>query len=227
LKRSIRTPEALTQTGPISGGRANPTRRSAELATENRLRRRLAGFAEQIVASLDDLDTEGRRRLLRLVIEKVRVTGWRVEIHLKIPLPDEPPPDADSPEHGPPGPDRPKPGPAGPRPLSTDMGLRSDRAQGWRQGGDLAADVLQHQCSRSKYVALIQPALPMVAIERLRATYFSCELEALEEGDQLVRWLVAAGLDVRWCGAVKCAALEFHVGVHVLVGRGERLVPEP
>ena len=69
------------------------TSRSAELATENRLRRRLAGFAEQIVASLDDLDTEGRRRLLRLVVEKVRVTGWRVEIHLKIPLPDDPPDD--------------------------------------------------------------------------------------------------------------------------------------
>ena len=62
-------------------------RRSAELATENRLRRRMAGFAEQVAASLDDLDVDGRRRLLRLVIEKVRVTGWRVEIHLKIPLP--------------------------------------------------------------------------------------------------------------------------------------------
>jgi hypothetical protein len=35
------------------------TRRSAELATENMLRRRLAGFAEQAAASLDDLDTDG------------------------------------------------------------------------------------------------------------------------------------------------------------------------
>jgi hypothetical protein len=69
------------------------TRRSTELATENRLRRRLAGFAERVAASLDDLDVEGRRRLLRLVVEKVRVTGWRVEIHLKIPLPDDPPDD--------------------------------------------------------------------------------------------------------------------------------------
>ena len=78
------------------------TRRSAELATENRLRQRLAGFAEQIVASLDDLDTEGRRRLLRLVVEKVRVTGWRVEIHLKIPLPDDDPPAPDpEPNNGP------------------------------------------------------------------------------------------------------------------------------
>jgi site-specific DNA recombinase len=87
-------------------------RRSAELATENRLRQRLAGFAEQITASLDDLDTEGRRRLLRLVVEKVRVTGWRVEIHLKIPLPDDdPPPPGPNPDHGP----------------SSDMRLRSLR----------------------------------------------------------------------------------------------------
>ena len=90
------------------------TSRSAELATENRLRRRLAGFAEQIVASLDDLDTEGRRRLLRLVVEKVRVTGWRVEIHLKIPLPDDPPDD-----------DPPPPGPEPNNGPSSDMRLRS------------------------------------------------------------------------------------------------------
>ena len=111
------------------------TRRSAELATENRLRRRLAGFAEQVAASLDDLDTEGRRRLLRLVVEKVRVTGWRVEIHLKIPLPDDPGDD------NPPGP-RPEPD-NGP---SSDMRLRSlrdhrrprqlpARASDRRQGG--------------------------------------------------------------------------------------------
>lgn len=88
------------------------TRRSAELATENRRRRRLAGFAEQIVASLDDLDTEGRRRLLRLVVEKVRVTGWRVEIHLKFPLPDEAPDD-----------DRPTPRPEPNNGPSNDMRL--------------------------------------------------------------------------------------------------------
>ena len=88
--------------------------RSAELATENRLRRRLAGFAEQVAASLDDLDTEGRRRLLRLVVEKIRVTGWRVEIHLKIPLPDDPPDD-----------DRPTPGPEPEDGPSSDMRLRS------------------------------------------------------------------------------------------------------
>lgn len=108
--------------------------RSAELATQNRLRHRLAGFSERIAASLDDLDFDGRQRLLRLVIEHVRVSGWRVEIHLKIPLPDEPT-DDDPPERGPPGPDRPKPGPARPRPLSTDVRLRSVHAQGIGQHG--------------------------------------------------------------------------------------------
>jgi site-specific DNA recombinase len=101
------------------------THRSAELATENRLRRRLAGFAEQVAASLDDLDTEGRRRLLRLVVEKIRVTGWRVEIHLKIPLPDDPP-DDDPPTREP----EPEDGP------SSDMRLRSLGADRRRQLSD-------------------------------------------------------------------------------------------
>jgi len=106
------------------------TRHSAELATENRLRRRLTGFAERVATSLDDLDVEARRRLLRLVVEKVRVTGWQVEIHLKIPLPgdppdDEPPTDDDRTDNGPPsdGARRPSPQPA--QPLSSDMRLRS------------------------------------------------------------------------------------------------------
>ena len=61
---------------------------------------------------------DGRRRLLRLVIEKVRVTGWRIEIHLKIPLPDDPP------DHNPPPPvPEPDNGP------SSDMRLRSVRDQ--------------------------------------------------------------------------------------------------
>jgi len=113
------------------------TKRSAELATENRLRRRLAGFAERVTASLDELDFEGRQRLLRLIVERVNVTGWRVEIHLKIPLTDEQPPDNDRPNDGPPGDrppgdrppgDRPRgPGPEPGRPVSSDVRLRSLR----------------------------------------------------------------------------------------------------
>ncbi|HEU4727444.1 MAG TPA: recombinase family protein, partial [Kofleriaceae bacterium] len=109
------------------------TKRSAELATENRLRRRLAGFAERVAASLDDLDFEGRQRLLRLVVEKVRVTGWRVEIHLKIPLADEPPPDANGPSDGPPDDDPRRPGPEPPEPLSSDLRLRSLRVHRHRE----------------------------------------------------------------------------------------------
>lgn len=63
------------------------TTRSAELATQNRLRHRVTDFSERIAASLNELDFDGRQRLLRLVLETVRVTGWRVEIHLKIPSP--------------------------------------------------------------------------------------------------------------------------------------------
>ena len=100
------------------------TDRRAELARDNRLRRGLAGFAERTLTSLDDLDFDGRQQLLRLVVEHVRVTGWRVEIHLKIPLPDN---HDDSDDDREPRPPTPTPGP------SSDMGLRS--VDGSRRGG--------------------------------------------------------------------------------------------
>ncbi|MBV9003035.1 MAG: recombinase family protein, partial [Solirubrobacterales bacterium] len=131
--------ELTRRTGALTTRRAELTReketlnqRSAELAAENRIRRRLTGFSERIAASLNRLDFEGRRRLLRLVVENVSVSGWRVEIHLKIPLAHEPPPDADPPDHGPPGPDQPKPGPIKPAPPSIDVRLRSDHRDGAR-----------------------------------------------------------------------------------------------
>jgi site-specific DNA recombinase len=113
--------------------------RTAELSTENRLRRGLASFAERVAASLDELDPDARQRLMRLVVEKVRVTGWRVEIHLKIPLADDGP-DNDDPPSDPTS----KPGP------SSDMRLRSlrghrrlrqlpPRASHRRQGGQTPA----------------------------------------------------------------------------------------
>ena len=65
-----------------------------ELAHQNTLRKRIAGFSAQVGAAADDLDFEQRQKLLRLVVEHVFVRGWRVEIQLRIPL-DEPstPPD--------------------------------------------------------------------------------------------------------------------------------------
>ena len=128
-----RTGVLTTRRAKLAREKETLSQRSAELATENRLRRRLAGFSDRVAASLDRLDFEGRRRLLRLVVEKVRVTGWRVEIHLKIPLPNDPPPDEDRPDHRPPGPDPPPiPGPTRPKPPSSDLRLRSDHRDGPR-----------------------------------------------------------------------------------------------
>ena len=64
-----------------------------ELAQQNRLRERVQGFADKVKATIDQLDFDQRQKLLRLVIDKVRVKGWHVEIKLRIPLesPTEPP----------------------------------------------------------------------------------------------------------------------------------------
>lgn len=65
--------------------------RQQQLAIDNQLRRCVADFAARVTAGIDNLDFEGRQRLLRLVVEQVRVTGWHVEIRLRIPLDDGPP----------------------------------------------------------------------------------------------------------------------------------------
>lgn len=62
----------------------------AALVADNRLRQRITAFAQQVTAAIDDLDFDQRQRLLRLVVEEVRVTGWNVEIRLRIPLDDPP-----------------------------------------------------------------------------------------------------------------------------------------
>jgi site-specific DNA recombinase len=136
--------ELTRRTGGLTARRAELTReketlsrRSAELAAQNHMRRRLAGFSNRVAASLDGLDFAGRQRLIRLVVEKVCVTGWRVEIHIKIPLPNDPPPDEDRPDHRPSGPD-PTPGPPRPKPPSSDVRLRSDHRDGARR--DTATD---------------------------------------------------------------------------------------
>jgi site-specific DNA recombinase len=62
-----------------------------DLAIDNRLRRRVAGFAQLAASGIDALEFEGRQRLMRLLVEEVSVSGWHVSILLRIPL-DEPPP---------------------------------------------------------------------------------------------------------------------------------------
>lgn len=108
-----RTATLTTRREQLARERDELRERSAELAGQNRLRRGIASFAQRVAASLDELDFDARQRLLRLVVEKVTVQGWRVEIHLKIPLQDD-----DS------GGGEPAPPPA-PKAPSSDMGLRS------------------------------------------------------------------------------------------------------
>jgi site-specific DNA recombinase len=69
-----------------------------ELAVNNRLLRKVESFARRIRRGIDALDFEQRQRLVRLLVEQVRVTGPSVQIHLRIPL-DEPSPDEDTPSH--------------------------------------------------------------------------------------------------------------------------------
>jgi hypothetical protein len=61
-----------------------------ELANGNPLRQRIGGFAARVTTGIDGLDSDQRQKLLRLLVEELRVTGWNVEICLRIPL-DEPP----------------------------------------------------------------------------------------------------------------------------------------
>ena len=85
------------------------------LARNNQLRHRVHDFAARIHAVIDTLDDTQKQQLLRLLVEDVQVTGWHVQIRLRIAL-DPPPPHPT----GPTG----KPSPR-PRPVSTQDGLRS------------------------------------------------------------------------------------------------------
>jgi site-specific DNA recombinase len=89
------------------------------LARGNLLRRRVTDFARQTREVIDQLDRPQRQQLLRLLIEDVHVTGWHVQIRLRIPL--------DPPDPGPshPPPTRPAPPPARPAGVSSQDRLRS------------------------------------------------------------------------------------------------------
>jgi site-specific DNA recombinase len=62
----------------------------AELGEHTRLAQRIANFAERALAGIEALDFDGRQQLLRLVLEDVRVEGWRVELRLRLPLDENP-----------------------------------------------------------------------------------------------------------------------------------------
>ena len=81
------------------------------------LRHRVRHFASRVLDVIDTLDFDQKQTLLRLVVEEVHVTGWHVQIRLRIPLDDNP--------DGPPRPPNPDPGPDRPGPVSTEDRLRS------------------------------------------------------------------------------------------------------
>ena len=66
---------------------------------------------------IDTLDFTQKQTLLRLIVEEVHVTGWHVQIRLRIPLDDNP--------DSPPQPPNPDPDPDRPGPVSTKDRLRS------------------------------------------------------------------------------------------------------
>jgi site-specific DNA recombinase len=110
----------------------------AALARDNQLRHRMHDFAARIHTVINTLDDSQKQQLLRLLIEDVRVTGWHVQIRLRIAL-DPPPPE---PPH-PTGPTSPTGGkPSHHRdPVSTQDGLRSVGVDGISvQGGGYGPD---------------------------------------------------------------------------------------
>jgi site-specific DNA recombinase len=69
---------------------AELTTQRHELALDNRLRRRVTSFTNQAADGIDALDFDQRQRLLRLIVEQVRVNGWQIELRLRIPLDTQP-----------------------------------------------------------------------------------------------------------------------------------------
>jgi site-specific DNA recombinase len=88
-----------------------------ELTRDNQLRNRVRDFATRVLDMINTLDFTQKQTLLRLLVEEVHVTGWHVQIRLRIPLDDNP--------DGPPRPPNPNPGPDRPGPVSTEDRLRS------------------------------------------------------------------------------------------------------
>jgi site-specific DNA recombinase len=86
-------PELRRRGGEIDQRQRNLTERRAaltqereQLARDNECLHRVSDFAHRVTAVIDTLDFSEQQQLLRLVVEEVRVTGWHVDIQLRIPL---------------------------------------------------------------------------------------------------------------------------------------------
>ena len=74
----------------LQGKRAGLAAERADLARGNRLRHGVEHFAARVAAVIDHLDPAQQQKLLQLLIEDVQVTGWHIQIRLRIPLDDPP-----------------------------------------------------------------------------------------------------------------------------------------
>jgi site-specific DNA recombinase len=109
-----RTGEVAARHRELQAKRANLATERTALAKGNLLRRRVHDFARQVIGVIDHLDRTQRQHLLRLLVEDVQVTGWHVQIRLRIPL--DPPHTGGSP---------PAPKPTNDQPVSSQDRLRS------------------------------------------------------------------------------------------------------
>ena len=110
--------EVSSRRKDLQDKRTNIADERTALARDNQLRHRVHDFAARIHAVIDTLDDTQKQQLLRLLIEDVRITGWHVQIRLRIALDPSPPHPT-----GPTGTTR-KP-PPHPGTVSTQDGLRS------------------------------------------------------------------------------------------------------
>jgi site-specific DNA recombinase len=93
--------------------RASLAEQRTALARDNQVHRRVHDFGGRVRSIIDQLDHVQKQRLARLIIDEVRVTGWHVQIRLRIPL-------------DPPGQEKPTSDkPPTTSPPSTEEGLRS------------------------------------------------------------------------------------------------------
>jgi site-specific DNA recombinase len=107
-----RAAEVAARLLDLRAKQASLAQHRAALARDNQVRRRVRDFAGRVRRIIDQLANAQKQHLCRLLIEQVRVTGWHVEIRLRIPL---------DPEPGKPSTDHARP----PSPLSSEDGLRS------------------------------------------------------------------------------------------------------
>ena len=134
----VRHQEVVSRQRRLQQERDELVSQRQQLAAHNRLSGKVDAFAARVRQGIESLDFEQRQRLVRLLVEEVRVTGSKVEIHVRIPL-DEPPPD--------PGQGADALDPQGRQPeVSSHFGLRSlgfDLVEPARVGGrDVEPDVV-------------------------------------------------------------------------------------